>query len=108
MKQWRRRQVVGRCALIAFWFHPALTGSLTYWAGRASASARTRQKLACIKSIDTVMLITQYGISARAVSEEINAEHMPRLPWHAWVTLFAVRALVVGQPVDPQKIRGKF
>ena len=67
-------------------------GISSYWAGKtivpktsrtgkASASARTRQKLACIKSIDAVMLITQYGISAHAVSEEINADHMP-LPWH--------------------------
>ena len=31
------------------------------------------------------MLITQYGISARAVSEEINADHMPRLHGIAWV-----------------------
>ncbi len=66
------------------------------------------QKLACIKSIDAVMLITQYGISASAVSEEINADHMPRLPWHGRHLFDACVLCLGGQPVDPQIIRGKF
>ena len=53
------------------------------------------------------MLITQYGISVRAVSEETNADLMPRLPWHDIYLTRACCALV-GQPVDPQIIRGKF
>jgi hypothetical protein len=58
------------------------------------------------------MLITQYGISARAVSEEINADHAS--PFHGHVCgmgdIDLTRACceVVGQPVDPQIIRGKF
>ena len=54
------------------------------------------------------MLITQYGISARAVSEEINAEHMPRLPWHAWVTLFACVLLWLVNLWTPKKLGGNF
>ena len=54
------------------------------------------------------MLITQYGISVRAVSKKQTP--ISCLACHGMGDIYLTRAccVVVGQPVDPQKIRGKF